>query len=167
MTAIFHHMMHDCLEDYVDDIVVKSKEKERHLFHLKRLFKRCRQYKLRMNPLKCAFGVISGKFLGFNVHKNGISIANDKIAAIKDMRYPSSKKELKSFLGKVSYLRRFIPAVAELINPMQHLFHKGVTFVWGEPQSQAFEKNKECTFLSCHHDSTSSWKTYDFVSYFD
>ena len=89
----------------------------------------CRQYKLRMNSLKCAFGVTSRKFLGFNVHKNGISIDNDKIAAIKDMHHPNSQKELKSLLGKVSYLRRFIPALAELISPMQHLHHKGVTFV--------------------------------------
>jgi len=57
MTAIFHDMMHRELEDYVDDIVVKSKTRKSHIRTLKRVFERCRRYKLRMNPLKCAFGV--------------------------------------------------------------------------------------------------------------
>ena len=62
MTAIFHDMMHRQLEDYVDDIVVKSSKREEHFHVLKRVFERCRAFKLRMNPLKCAFGVSSGKF---------------------------------------------------------------------------------------------------------
>ena len=55
MTAIFHDMMHQELEDYVDDIVVKSRKREEHFHVLKRVFERCREFKLRMNPLKCAF----------------------------------------------------------------------------------------------------------------
>ncbi|OMP00330.1 reverse transcriptase [Corchorus capsularis] len=64
MTAIFHDMLHECVEDYVDDIVVKSKKAADHLTDLRKVFERCRKYNLRMNPLKCAFGVTSGKFLG-------------------------------------------------------------------------------------------------------
>jgi hypothetical protein len=69
MTAIFHDMMHFELKDYMDDVVVKTKTKEGHFKTLRRVFKRCRQYKLRMNPLKCAFEVAAGKFLGFLVHQ--------------------------------------------------------------------------------------------------
>ena len=65
MTAIFHDMMHKELEDYVDDRVVKSRKREEHFRVLKRVFERCRAFKLRMNPLKCAFGVSFGKFFGF------------------------------------------------------------------------------------------------------
>ena len=71
MTAIFHDMMHRELEDYVEDIVVKSKRREEHVQILRRVFERCRAFKLRMNPLKCAFEVSSGKFLGFFVHSRG------------------------------------------------------------------------------------------------
>ena len=60
MTAIFHSMMHKEMEDYVDDIVVKSKTRTGHLQVLEQVFKRCREYKLRMNPMKCAFGVSLG-----------------------------------------------------------------------------------------------------------
>ena len=68
MTAIFHDMVHQELEDYVNDIVVKSRRREEHFHVLRKVFERCRAFKLRMNPLKCAFGVSSGKFLGFLVH---------------------------------------------------------------------------------------------------
>ena len=74
MMAIFHDMMHQELEDYVDDIVVKSKKRGEHFYVLRKVFERCRAFKLRMNPFKCAFGVSSGKFLGFLVHNRGIDI---------------------------------------------------------------------------------------------
>ena len=69
MTAIFHDMMHKEIEDYMDDIVVKSKARENHFYDLRRVFERCRLYNLHMNPLKCAFGVPARKFLGFLVHQ--------------------------------------------------------------------------------------------------
>ena len=104
MMAIFHDMIHQELEDYVDDIVVKSRRREEHFHVLKRVFETCRAFKLRMNPLKCAFGVSSGKFLGFLVHNRGIDMDLAKATAIAIMRPPTTVKELKSFLGKVSYI---------------------------------------------------------------
>ena len=112
MMAIFHDMMHQELEDYVDDIVVKSKKRGEHFYVLRKVFERCRAFKLRMNPFKCAFGVSSGKFLGFLVHNRGINIDPAKATTIATMRPPTTMKELKSFLRKVSYIRRFIPGLA-------------------------------------------------------
>ena len=63
MIAIFHEMMHQELEDYVDNIVVKSRKQEDHVKVLRKVFERCRLFKLRMNPLICAFGVSARKFL--------------------------------------------------------------------------------------------------------
>ena len=60
MTAIFNDMMHQELKDYMDDIMVKSRRREEHFHMLKRVFERCRAFKLRMNPFKCAFGVSFG-----------------------------------------------------------------------------------------------------------
>lgn len=82
MIAIFHDMMHDCLKDYVDDVVVKSKKVDQHIHDLRRVFIRCREYNLRMNPLKCAFEISSGKFLGFVVHYKGINIDPTKARAL-------------------------------------------------------------------------------------
>ena len=104
MTAIFHDMMQQELENYVDDIVVKSKKREEHFYVLRKVFKRCRAFKLRMNPLKCAFGMSSEKFLGFLVHNRGIDVDPTKATVIATMWLPVTVKELKSFLGKVSLI---------------------------------------------------------------
>ena len=134
MTAIFHDMMQQELEDYVDDIVVKSKKREEHFYVLKRVFERCRAFKQRMNPLKCAFGVSSGKFLGFLVHSKGIDVNPAKAMAIATMRPLITVKELKSFLGKVSYIRRFIPRLASITSTFTKLLEKEQSFEWGEAQ---------------------------------
>uniref|UniRef100_A0A2N9HCW8 Integrase catalytic domain-containing protein n=1 Tax=Fagus sylvatica TaxID=28930 RepID=A0A2N9HCW8_FAGSY len=114
MTAMFHDMMHREIEDYVDDIVVKSKTREDHFGILKKVFKRCRLYKLKMNPLKCAFGVSAGKFLGFLVHQHGIDVDPVKASTIATMKPPTTHKELKSFLGKLSYIRRLAQWLLQL-----------------------------------------------------
>ena len=74
MTKIFDELIHREVECYVDDLVVKSKEREDHLYDLRTVFCRLRTYNLKMNPLKCAFGVSSGKFLGFVVRYRGIDL---------------------------------------------------------------------------------------------
>ena len=140
MTAIFHDMMHQELEDYVDDIVVKSKRREENFYVLKREFERCRAFKLRMNPLKCTFGMSSGKFLGFLVHSRGIDVDPTKATTIATMRPPITVKELKSFLGKVSYIRRFILGLASITFAFTKLLKKGQSFEWGETQQTAFKR---------------------------
>ena len=83
MIVIFNDMIHDVVENYVDDLVVKSNERKNHLDHLKRVFEWCREYELKMNSLKCAFGVTEGKFLGFSVDKGGIKLDQDKLRPSK------------------------------------------------------------------------------------
>ena len=140
-TAIFHDMIHQELEDYVDDIVVKSKKKGEHFYVLRKVFERCRAFKLRMNPLKCTFGVSSGKFLGFLVHSKGIDVDPAKATAIATtIRPPAMVKELKSFLGKVSYIRTFIPGLAPITSAFAKLLRKGQNFEWGEVQQTTFKR---------------------------
>uniref|UniRef100_A0A2N9G8E1 RNA-directed DNA polymerase n=1 Tax=Fagus sylvatica TaxID=28930 RepID=A0A2N9G8E1_FAGSY len=98
MTAMFHDMMHREIEDYVDDIVVKSKTRGDHFGVLKKVFERCRLYKLKMNPLKCAFGVSAGKFLGFLVHQRGIDVDPTRASAIATMKPPTTHKGAEEFL---------------------------------------------------------------------
>jgi hypothetical protein len=69
MNLIFHELLGIIVEVYIDDIVVKSVNLNSHLTSLCLAFEKMRQYRLQMNPLKCAFGVSAGKFLGFNIHE--------------------------------------------------------------------------------------------------
>lgn len=71
MITIFHDMMHCEMEDFMENIVLKSRNYKDHIKVLGKVFERCRLFKLRMNPLKCAFRVSTGKFLGFLVHRRG------------------------------------------------------------------------------------------------
>ena len=92
MTAIFHDIIHKEMEDYVDDIVVKSKTRAGHFQILEQVFERCRKYKLCMNPMKCTFEVSTGKFLGFLVHYRGISVDPTKATTIATMKRPTMIK---------------------------------------------------------------------------
>ena len=130
--AIFHDMMHQELENYVDNIVVKSRRREEHFHMLRKVFERCRAFKLRMNPFKCVFGVSFGKFLGFLVHSREIDVDSAKATVIATMRPLTTVKELKSFLGKVSYIRRFIPELASITSTFTKLLRKWQSFEWGE-----------------------------------
>ena len=64
---------------YVDDMLVKILDEEKHLDGLQETFDMLRQYNLKLNPSKCAFGVSSSKFLGFIVSHKGIKVSPDKI----------------------------------------------------------------------------------------
>ena len=129
MIAIFENMMHKEMEDYVNDIVVKSKTRTGHLQVLEQVFQRCKEYKLHMNPMKCAFGVSAGKFLGFLVHHRGISVDSAKATAIATMKRPTTVRELKSFLRRVSYIRRFILGLALVTSGLSKLLKKGTEFI--------------------------------------
>ncbi|XP_059630097.1 uncharacterized protein LOC132273081 [Cornus florida] len=103
MNSIFHDMIGRFMEIYIDDVVVKSSAKRQHLEHLKRAFERMRIHKLKMNPLKCAFGVSAGNFLGFLVHKRGIEVDQNKVKAIINARAPANKKQVQRFLGQKAF----------------------------------------------------------------
>ena len=82
------------VEVYVDNMLVKSKEEEDHLDNLKETFNTLRQYSMKLNLPKCAFGVSSGKFLGFMVSQKGIEANLEKVRAILEMSSPKTIKEV-------------------------------------------------------------------------
>ena len=67
VNKMFNKQIGRNMEVYVDDMLVKSKEKLAHLNNLKETFATFKQYQMRLNLRKCVFGVASGKFLGFMV----------------------------------------------------------------------------------------------------
>ena len=72
VSGMFGQQIHNIMEVYIDDMVVKSKNAEDHLHHLSEVFEVLNKHKLRLNADKCVFGVSSGKFLGFLVTSRGI-----------------------------------------------------------------------------------------------
>ncbi|GKV02908.1 hypothetical protein SLEP1_g15286 [Rubroshorea leprosula] len=94
MNAIFHDMIGKFMEIYIDDVVVKSHDEDDHLIHLRKAFEWMRQHGLKMNPLKCTFGVSVGNFLRYLVHKRGLEIEKNKAKAVIEAQPPQAKKEL-------------------------------------------------------------------------
>ncbi|XP_075496384.1 uncharacterized protein LOC142533477 [Primulina tabacum] len=141
MNSIFHDMIGHHIEVYIDDIVVKSKQAADHIEHLRKSFQRMRQHELKLNPLKCAFGVKAGKFLGFLVHQRGVEVDKNKAKAIMEANPPRNKKELQRFLGQVNYLRRFIPNLAGKTNEFSQLLKlkDSGEFKWEESHQKAFD----------------------------
>ena len=82
MQKIFDDMLRKNVKCYVDDLKVKSRKREDHRRDLRMVFDRLRRYQLKMNPLKCAFGVTYGKFLGLIVRHYGIEVDQSKIIVI-------------------------------------------------------------------------------------
>ena len=91
MNLIFHDLVGSFLESYIDDIVVKSHTVDDHVDHLTKTFQRMRLYKLKLNPLKCAFGVRAGNFLRYMVQKKGIQVNANKTKAIIKAKPPTRK----------------------------------------------------------------------------
>ena len=95
MNLIFHDLLGVILEVCIDDIVIKSAGLDHHLVDLKLALQRMRWYGLKMNQLKCAFGVSAGNFLDFIIHEKGIEIDPKRIEAMKNVESPTCKKDLK------------------------------------------------------------------------
>jgi hypothetical protein len=69
-------------------VVVKSKKHWDLLDDLKETFDNLRKYKMVLNPIKCVFGVLSGKLLGYMVSTRGIDVNPKKVKAIEQMQPP-------------------------------------------------------------------------------
>jgi hypothetical protein len=117
MNLIFHDLLGIIVEVYIDDIVVKSAGQDSHSADLHLTFERMCRFGLKMNPLKYAFGVSVGKFLGFVIHENVIEIDPKKIEAIQKVQAPTCKRDVQKFIGKVNFLRRFIANLSDKLIP--------------------------------------------------
>ncbi|RVW85729.1 Transposon Tf2-12 polyprotein [Vitis vinifera] len=115
-----HDMMHRDVEVYVDDMIVKSRDRSDHLAALERFFERIRQFRLRLNPKKCTFGVTSGKLLD-----------------------TWTEREVRGFLGRLQYISRFIARLTDICEPIFRLLRKSQPTVWDDQCQRAFERIRE------------------------
>ena len=110
-----------------------------------------RRYGLKMHPLKCAFGVSVGKFLGFIIHEKGIEVDPKRIEAMRKVEAPTCKKDLQKFLGKVNFLRRFISNLFGKIDAFTPILRlKDETeFTWGGQNSK--KRLRRSRFICLRH----------------
>lgn len=143
MDRIFADQMGRCLDVYVDDMVVRFDVPTDHLKDLEDVFHQVRHYNMRLNPAKCTFGVVAGKFLGFMLTSRGIEVNFDKCTTVLAMRSPANLKEIQRLVGRLASLSRFIPKLAERIRPIVKRMKKGAkTESWDADCERVFAEVK-------------------------
>ena len=96
------------MEVYIEDMLVKLIKAGLHVQHLVEAFQVLKDYNMKLNPIKSAFGVSTRKFLGFIVNNCGIEANPNKIRVVLDMRPPLNTKEVQRLTGRIAELSCFV-----------------------------------------------------------
>lgn len=146
---IFQRTMTQILEGiegvicYFDDILVHSKSMKEHEALLTRVKKRIAESGLQLNESKCEYKKPEIKFLGHIISQKGVQPDPNKVEAIKNLPEPSDVDELRSYLGMVNFLGRYLPNLSTVLKPLNQLLVKDENWSWGQQQSEAYQKVKE------------------------
>ena len=125
---------------YIDDIIIHSASWDTHIRQLRAVLAELRRAGLTANPAKCRLGLEETSYLGYQVGRGNVRPQESKVAAIRDWPRPTSKKQVKSFLGLVGKYQRFIPGFATLASPLNDLTRKALPdrVTWSDAAERAF-----------------------------
>ena len=127
------------VEAYIDDMVIKSKKAKDHIQDASEVFEIFRWFKIKLNPLKCAFGVSSKQFLGHIINKPGIKPSPAQVKQLSQIEEPKTMRDVQSLAGKVAALSRFISKMFDMCKPFFHNIKQSLASKWGKEQSEATE----------------------------
>jgi hypothetical protein len=144
--ACFKRQLNKNIEAYVDDVVVKTRNSDTLIADLEESFSSLREYRWKLNPNKCVFGVPSGKVLSFNISHRGIEPNPEKISAITSMKAPTCIKDVQKLTGCMVALNIFISKLGERGLPFFKLLKHQEKFAWTPEADQALAQLKD--FLS-------------------
>ena len=136
----YQRLVNKMFRVYVDDMLIKSKEESAYLDDLRETFTTLRQYQMKLNPSKCAFGVASGKFLKFMVSQKGIEANPKKVRVIFDMTSPKTVKEVQKLTGRIAALNRFVSKATDKCFPFFKTLKQA--FAWADECEKAFQDLK-------------------------
>nr|GFA98217.1 putative reverse transcriptase domain-containing protein [Tanacetum cinerariifolium] len=145
--AVFMDLMNQVCKPYldkfvivfIDDILIYSKDKKKHIEHLKPILELLKEEKLYAKFLNCEFWIPKVLFLGHVIDSRGIHVDPAKIESIKDWASPKTPTEICQFL--------FIEGFSKIAKSMTKLAQNGINFDWGEKEENAFQllKQKLCS----------------------
>ncbi|XP_025270352.1 uncharacterized protein K02A2.6-like [Camponotus floridanus] len=146
---IFHRIISQTFENiekvvsFQDDILLwASTKKELHSVLIK-VLQAARAQGIKFNPKKCIFGTETISFLGHKFCHKGMSVSQEKIKAIKEMKDPTNKQSLQRALGMFNYMSKFIPNYSAICAPLRDLLKIDNEFVWTDSQRKAFQLLKK------------------------
>jgi hypothetical protein len=128
---------------YLDYILIGSSSTEEHLHHLHLVLQRLQEYGLVLNMEKCELACQEIDFLGHNITAEGAWPILKKVQAIQDFPAPQDKKQLQTFLGMVSFYRRFIPVAANILLTLTDTLREDWSWSWAPTMQHSFQLVKE------------------------
>lgn len=128
---------------YLDDILIATETIEHHLIVLRKIFKLLVENGLELQMLKCKFLLTEINHLGYKISERGIKPTDEGIKTVLDFPIPKDIKGVQSFLGLVSYFRKFIESFSLISRPLYELLRQKVMFTFGDEQLRAFNELKE------------------------
>ncbi|GJR34093.1 reverse transcriptase domain-containing protein [Tanacetum coccineum] len=139
MMAIFHNMIEETIEVFMDDFSAFGDSFSSCLFHLDMMLKWCEDTNLVLNWEKCHFMVKEGIVLVHKISKNGTEFDRAKVDVIAKLPHPTFVKGVRSFLGHTGFYRRFIQDFSKIARSMTHFLEKETSFIYSEECIEAFE----------------------------
>lgn len=127
---------------YMDDIIVFSTSLQEHIEHISKIFQVLNDTNLKVNLDKTEFLRKEIAFLGHVVTTEGVKPNPDKIRAVKEFPIPTTKKQIKSFLGLLGYYRKFIRDFAKLTKPLTQCLRKDADLELTPKYIECFETCK-------------------------
>ena len=143
VTKMFRPLLGSMMEVYIDDMLVKSKKRPDHAAHLQQTFDLLREYGMKLNPLKCAFGVSAGRFLGFMVTQRGIEANHVQLKNILQSPAPNFKKGIQQLTGRLAALGLFISLFTDRLKPFFATLRGANQGEWNEECDRAFIEIKQ------------------------
>ena len=128
---------------YIDDILVTGRIREEHLGNLKEVLMRIHEYGLRLKQSKCQFFQSQLDFLGHTISAQGVKPTKSRVKSVLEAPPPTTKQELQSFLGMLTYSAKFLPNLSHVLHPLNQLLRKNTTWVWKSKHQKAFEAAKQ------------------------
>jgi hypothetical protein len=162
--ACFKRQLNKNVEAYMDDVVSKTRNSNTLIADLEDSFASLREYRWKLNPNKCVFGVPSGKLLGFIINHRSIKANPEKISAITNMNAPTCIKDVQKLTGCMAALNRFISKLGERGLPFFKLLKHQEKFAWTPEADQALAHLKD--FLSKPPVLTAPRKKLQLLLYF-
>jgi len=128
----------------VDDIVIYDKDPQQHVAHVKQFLERCKERQIAINKDKWKFCRTSVTFAGFHLSSNGYQLDSSITEAISSFPTPTTRSELRSFMGLVNQLASGTNAIAGLTAPFRSLLSTKNEFLWTTEHGKAVSQMKKC-----------------------
>ena len=133
---------------FLDDLFLASDTQAGLLDLTERVLRKLEEVGARLNSSKCEFGVQKVKYLGHVISADGLEPDPDKVSCVMKAKVPTSKTELRSFLGLTHYYGKFCPDLSSVCAPLNNLLRDDSEFVWNDLCDQAFCSSQE-PFVQC------------------